>query len=140
MTALHRRLRKWFERAVLDYQMLERGDRVLVAVSGSTDSLSLLTLLSGPKIAVTEDISLVAVHLDLGFEKSGEEDWNQLEQHFHEMGCEYIIERTQIGVLRPVGGDPGHRFQRHRQFGHQQNSEGERVTGTITCNVITFEP
>jgi len=68
MTALHRRLRKLFEQAVLDYQMLQQGDRMLVAVSGGADSLTLLTLLLDPKIAVTEDVSLVAVHLGMGFE------------------------------------------------------------------------
>lgn len=98
MTALHRRLRKWFEQAVLDYHMLQEGDRVLVAVSGGADSLSLLTLISGPKIAVTGDISLVAVHLDLGFERSREEGWSHLEQHLRETRCEYIMEKTQIGV------------------------------------------
>lgn len=98
MTALHRRLRKWFEKAVLDYQMLQAGDRLLVAVSGGADSLSLLTLLSGPMVAVTENFSLVVVHLDLGFGESKEEDWSRLERHFQRLGCDYIMEKTQIGA------------------------------------------
>jgi len=98
MTALYRRLRKLFEQAVLDYQMLQEGDRVLVGVSGGVDSLSLLALLSGPKIAVTEDISLVAVHLDLGFEKNGKKNWNRLKRHFQELECGCVMEKTQIGV------------------------------------------
>lgn len=98
MTSLHRRLRNLFEQAVLDYQMLQKGDRVLVAVSGGADSLTMLTLLCGPKIAVTEDISLVSVCLDLGFEKSIGKGWGRLEEHFQKMGCEYVMERTQIGI------------------------------------------
>ncbi|MCG6535753.1 MAG: hypothetical protein L7F78_13905 [Syntrophales bacterium LBB04] len=37
---------KWLEKAVLDYNMIEEGDRVLVSVSGGTDSLALLDLLN----------------------------------------------------------------------------------------------
>jgi tRNA 2-thiocytidine biosynthesis protein TtcA len=98
MTALHRRLRKLFEQAVLDYQMLQQGDRLLVSVSGGADSLTLLTLFLDPKIAVTEDISLVAVHLDMGFEGPLGEGWSRLERHFQQVGCEYIMERTEIGI------------------------------------------
>lgn len=98
MTALHRRLRKWFEKAILDYRMLQAGDRALVAVSGGADSLSLLTLMCGPKVAVSEDISLLAVYLDLGFGEPAVGGLNRLERHFQKLGCDYIIERTQIGV------------------------------------------
>jgi tRNA 2-thiocytidine biosynthesis protein TtcA len=98
MTALHRRLRKLFEKAVLDYQMLRAGDRLLVAVSGGADSLSLLTLMCGPKIAVSEDTSLLAVCLDLGFGEPVEEGWRQLERHFQDLGCDYVMERTKIGI------------------------------------------
>jgi tRNA 2-thiocytidine biosynthesis protein TtcA len=98
MTALQRRLRKWLEKAILDYHMFQAGDRLLVAVSGGADSLTLLTLLSGPKVAVSEDISLIAVHLDLGFGDRGERDWHRLERHFQEMDCAYVMEKTDIGV------------------------------------------
>jgi tRNA 2-thiocytidine biosynthesis protein TtcA len=78
--------------------MLQKGDRVLVAVSGGADSLTMLTLLSGPKIAVTEDISLVSVCLDLGFDKFAGKGWGELEEHFQKMECEYVMERNQIGI------------------------------------------
>jgi tRNA 2-thiocytidine biosynthesis protein TtcA len=98
MTSLHRRLRNLFEQAVLDYQMLQKGDRVLVAVSGGADSLTMLTLLCGPKIAVTENISMVSVCLDLGFEKTAGKSWTGLEEHFKKMECEYVMKQTQIGI------------------------------------------
>jgi tRNA 2-thiocytidine biosynthesis protein TtcA len=98
MTALHRRLRKWFEKAILDYHMIQEGDRVLVAVSGGADSLTLLTLLSGPLVAVGADISLVAVHLDLGFPRNETIALPRLERYFKKLGCEYLIDKTNIGI------------------------------------------
>jgi tRNA(Ile)-lysidine synthase TilS/MesJ len=41
-TKLFLHLKKWLEMAVMDYSMIEEGDRVLVGVSGGMDSLSLL--------------------------------------------------------------------------------------------------
>jgi len=38
-------LKKWLEKAVMDYGMIAAGDRVLVGVSGGMDSMSLLDLL-----------------------------------------------------------------------------------------------
>ncbi len=98
MTALHRRLRKLLEQAVLDYGMIQEGDRLLLAVSGGADSLSLLTLLTTPKVAVTNDISLVTATLDLGFKDGEGQGWDQLERHYQQLSCEYVLERTQIGI------------------------------------------
>ena len=97
MTALHRRLRKEFERAVLDYDMFRKGDRLLAAVSGGADSLTLLTLLCGPVVSIPDDLEVVAVYLDLGFGGKERSAWRRLEDHFQSLGCEYIMERTDIG-------------------------------------------
>ncbi len=37
-TKLFLHLKKWLEKAVLDYSMIEEGDRVLIGVSGGADS------------------------------------------------------------------------------------------------------
>ena len=97
MTALQRRLRKGFEKAVLDYDMFQEGDRLLAAVSGGADSLTLLTLLCGPQINITEQFDVVAVYIDLGFQEKGNSGWRGLENHFQSLGCEYVMERTDIG-------------------------------------------
>jgi hypothetical protein len=49
-TRLFLHLKKWLEKAVLDYGMISAGDRVLVGVSGGMDSLSLVDLLDTPMI------------------------------------------------------------------------------------------
>jgi tRNA 2-thiocytidine biosynthesis protein TtcA len=104
VTALHRRLRKEFERAVLDYDMFQEGDRLLAAVSGGADSLTLLTLLCGPLVNVPNDLEVVAVYLDLGFRGREPSVWGRLEDYFQSLGCEYVMERTDIG---PAAHRPG---------------------------------
>lgn len=106
MTALHRTLRKGFEKAVLDYNMIQEGDRLLAAVSGGADSLTLLTLLCGPLVNVPENIEVVAVYLDLGFGEKKRSAWRRLEEYFRSLGCEHIMERTDIG---PQAHRPGQR-------------------------------
>jgi len=49
-TKLFLHLKKWLERAVLDYEMIREGDKVLIGVSGGADSLALLDLLDSPMI------------------------------------------------------------------------------------------
>jgi tRNA 2-thiocytidine biosynthesis protein TtcA len=97
VTELHRRLRKGFERAALDYGMFQKGDRLLAAVSGGADSLTLLTLLCGPLVDIPDGIDVVAVHLDLGFRGDDLTGWRRLEAYFQKLGCAYIMEKTDIG-------------------------------------------
>ena len=66
-TKLFLHLKKWLEKAVMDYGMISAGDRVLVGVSGGMDSLSLLDLLNTPMIYVPP-FSLIAVNIDCGFD------------------------------------------------------------------------
>jgi len=63
---LHEFMRKNMELAINDYKMIQEGDRVLVGLSGGADSFVLLKLLSSRKIYVTNNISIIVIHLDLG--------------------------------------------------------------------------
>lgn len=51
-------------RAIIDYKMIEEGDRILVAVSGGRDSLALLKVLADRQRFVPLRYSLIACHLD----------------------------------------------------------------------------
>ncbi len=97
-TKLFLHLKKWMEKAIIEHNMLEEGDRILVAVSGGVDSLVLLDLLSGPTYLAVPKFPLLAVNIDLGFDN---DDGNRLllEKHLEENGCEYIIEKSDIGPL-----------------------------------------
>jgi len=67
MTELERHIRKWMEKAIIDFCMIRPGDRVLVAISGGKDSLSLFHLITGEFVHVTNDFSIEFAHVDGGF-------------------------------------------------------------------------
>jgi tRNA 2-thiocytidine biosynthesis protein TtcA len=93
---LYKTIRNRTEKAVLDYGMIRPGDRVLVGVSGGADSLALLRFLKNGFIHVTNDFSLIAVHIDLGFEEDGGKLSENLERLFQALNVEYRIVHTKI--------------------------------------------
>ncbi len=96
-TKLFYHLKKWLEKAVMDYRMIDKGDRVLVGVSGGADSLALLDLLNTPMVFVPE-FSLVAVYVDPGFELDSA-GYDRLESYLKTEGYDYVLEKTNIGPL-----------------------------------------
>jgi tRNA 2-thiocytidine biosynthesis protein TtcA len=65
---LEARIAKKTTRAILDYRMIEDGDRVMVGLSGGKDSWALLQILSVLRERAPIDFSLVAVNVDSGYE------------------------------------------------------------------------
>jgi tRNA 2-thiocytidine biosynthesis protein TtcA len=61
---LEQRLQRQIAQTSADYQLLEPGDRIMVALSGGKDSYGMLHLLHGVKARMPFSIELVAVHLD----------------------------------------------------------------------------
>ena len=96
-TRLFLHLKKWLEKAVLDYGMIAAGDRVMVGVSGGMDSMALLDLLNSPMVYVPP-FSLVAVHIDCGFDP-GYAGYAELERHLQGGGYDSVLEKTDIGPL-----------------------------------------
>lgn len=90
-------LKKWLEKAVLDYGMIEEGDRVLVGVSGGADSFALLDLLGSPMIFVPQ-FSWTAVYIDMGFDP-GFVAYRLLEEYFQTHQHPYVMEKTDIGTI-----------------------------------------
>ena len=96
-TKLFLHLKKWLEKAVLDYKMIEEGDRVLIGVSGGSDSYALLDLLDSPMIFVPR-FSFIAVNIDMGFD-TDYVAYREMEKYFEENHYPYGMEKTDIGNL-----------------------------------------
>ncbi|MFA5322786.1 MAG: ATP-binding protein [Smithella sp.] len=96
-TKLFLHLKKWLEKAVMDYEMIREGDRILIGVSGGADSLALLDLLDSTMIFVPR-FSFIAVNIDMGFDPTYQA-YDALEKYFQEHNYNYVMEKTDIGNL-----------------------------------------
>ena len=75
-------------KAMWDYRMLKDGDRILVAVSGGKDSLSMLRILRERTKFVPVRYELIACHVDMGFEWVNKD---LLAEHFEREGVRHVI-------------------------------------------------
>ena len=101
---LEKRLRKATGRAVVDFNMIEDGDRVMVCLSGGADSYTMLdTLIYLQKVAPIK-FSLIAVNLDQKQPGFPEE---VLPEYLEKLGVEYkIIQEDTYSIVKdkiPVG-------------------------------------
>lgn len=79
---------KQMGRAIADYDMLQDNDRILVAVSGGVDSLSLLKLFEMRRQHVPINFELIVCFVDTNFVKV---DKNYLIEYFKDCGFDYTI-------------------------------------------------
>src|SRR5689334_23183580 len=87
---LSRELSRDLGRCVMDFSMLQAGDRVMVCLSGGKDSYTLLHLLERLRTRAPIRFSLLAVHLDQG--QPGY-DGGPLERYLAEHGFDHRIVR-----------------------------------------------
>lgn len=80
--------------ALHTYEMLDDGDRVMIAVSGGIDSLVLVWLLKFWRRKAPIDYDLLAVHLDMGF---GENEDELVAVQLERLDLPYLIEKTDFG-------------------------------------------
>lgn len=73
--------------------MLSEGDKILVAVSGGKDSLTMLQVLSDRRKFVPIKYDLLAVHVDMGYPCHHPKI---LAERFKSMGIDYHIEKIDI--------------------------------------------
>src|SRR5688572_4629652 len=94
-TELEARLAKKTTKAIVDYHMLEDGDRVMVGLSGGKDSWALLQILDVLRQRAPIRFSLVAVNVDSGYK---EYKHDLIARTCEARGWEYRIEHTGIGA------------------------------------------
>ena len=95
---LAKKLRRQVGNAVVDYGMIEDGDKVMVCVSGGKDSFTLLDMLMNLRLNAPVHFDLVAVNLD---QKQPGFPEHVLPEYFEEIGIEYhILEEDTYSVVR----------------------------------------
>jgi tRNA 2-thiocytidine biosynthesis protein TtcA len=91
---LEARIAKKTTKAIVDYAMLEDGDRVMIGLSGGKDSWALLQVLDVLRRRAPIRFSLIAVNVDSGYK---EYKHDLIAKTCVERGWEYRIEHTGIG-------------------------------------------
>jgi len=102
-TKLERKLLRATARAVRDFDLIQEGDRILVAVSGGKDSYTLLHLLLRLRERAPIEFDLVAVNLDQGQPGFPAE---VIERHFRAIGVSYrMLKKDTYTIVRRLVPD-----------------------------------
>jgi len=83
-------------KAIGDYNMIEDGDRILVAVSGGKDSLSLLTLLNERKKWAPVKYELIAMHVETDHRCAGCVHTETLKKFFKDNKIAYKFKKIKV--------------------------------------------
>jgi tRNA 2-thiocytidine biosynthesis protein TtcA len=93
---LESRVAKKTTKAIVDYHMIDDGDRIMVGLSGGKDSWALLQVLDVLRQRAPVKFTLVAVNVDSGYK---EYKHALIASTCEARGWEYRIEHTDIGEL-----------------------------------------
>jgi tRNA 2-thiocytidine biosynthesis protein TtcA len=91
---LESRIAKKTTKAIVDFNLIEDGDRVMVGLSGGKDSWALMQTLDQLRERAPIDFSLIAVNVDSGYRDFKHD---VIAKTCEERGWEYRIEHTSIG-------------------------------------------
>lgn len=83
-------------KAVDEYQMIEARDKIAVGISGGKDSLTLLYALAGLRRFYPKPFDLIAITVDLGYEKFHTE---KIEALCQELDVPYHVVKTDIARI-----------------------------------------
>ena len=83
-------------KAIADYNLIEDKDRILIAVSGGKDSLSLLRLLNERRKWAPIDYELVAIHIESDYKGGCNASKIELKKIFEREGVEYHFDKIKL--------------------------------------------
>lgn len=83
----------YMRKAIDDYNMIENGDKIAVALSGGKDSTTMLLALKNLQIFYPKKFEIIGVTINPGFDNF---DTSNLSKLCAEIGVEYIEEKTHI--------------------------------------------
>src|SRR4051812_21596651 len=93
---LEARIAKRVTKAIVDYHMIEDGDRVMVGLSGGKDSWALIQILDVLRQRAPIRFSIVAVNVDSGYK---EYKHDVIARTCEARGWDLRIEHTSIGEV-----------------------------------------
>lgn len=94
---LQKRLRKASGEAIVDYNMIEPGDRIMVCLSGGADSYTMLDILLHMQQKAPIEFSIIAVNLD---QKQPGFPEHVLPTYLEQLGVEYkILEEDTYSIV-----------------------------------------
>ncbi len=93
-TPLEARVAKKATKAIVDFHLVEDGDRIMVGLSGGKDSWALLQVLEVLRARAKIDFTLVAVNIDSGYEQY---QHDVVARACAERGWECHVRHTSIG-------------------------------------------
>lgn len=97
---LQKRLRRLTGQAIVDYNMIEEGDRVMVCLSGGKDSYTMLDMLLSLQRIAPIRFEVVAVNLD---QKQPGFPEHVLPEYLEMLGVEYhIVERDTFSIVKSI--------------------------------------
>jgi tRNA 2-thiocytidine biosynthesis protein TtcA len=132
------RLSNWLikkiNKANRDFDLIDDGDRIAVAVSGGKDSLTLLELLHRRLHSVPTDYSLVPVHVVSDWRCTDQDQRAWLVQYFQSLGLEYAF--PEITIM----GDEGSRQREPGCFWCAWNRRKAlfQTAHALQCNKVAF--
>jgi tRNA 2-thiocytidine biosynthesis protein TtcA len=83
-------------KAIADYNLIEDGDKILVAVSGGKDSLTMVKLLNERRRWAPVDYDIIAVHIETDYRCAGCVHTKLLTEFFRSNGIKYHFEKIKI--------------------------------------------
>lgn len=87
------------QKAVYDYQMIAKDDRIAVGVSGGKDSLLLLKAMVKLQKFFQIPFSLVAIHINMGFKDLDTNELSSFSDCIRGEGVELITEETKLAEI-----------------------------------------